>query len=190
MRLLPVLSLAPLAAVGLHLPWSIFSQELVNKWRLSNDVKVPIQLGVMSRCPDALLCESVFNKVLPKVNDRIDISLVYVAKFDSEEPDFGVKCLHGREECAGNVQQLCVKKYEPEVWWEFVQCQNFEGRYRVGDPDLALKCAKTVGIDWENGKVGRCAGRDGSGKGKEGVALLKKSVTLGQSLNIKYVIHP
>lgn len=44
------------------------------------DTKVPVELGVMSRCPDALLCESVFNDVLRKVSDKVDLSLRYVAK--------------------------------------------------------------------------------------------------------------
>ena len=44
------------------------------------DTKVPVELGVMSRCPDALLCESVFNNVLHKVSDKVDLSLRYVAK--------------------------------------------------------------------------------------------------------------
>lgn len=44
------------------------------------DIKVPVQLGVMSRCPDALLCESRFNDVLEKVGNKVDLSLVYIAK--------------------------------------------------------------------------------------------------------------
>lgn len=47
-----------------------------------NDIKVPVQLGVMSRCPDALLCENTFNQVLQKVSGRVDLSLIYVAKYD------------------------------------------------------------------------------------------------------------
>jgi len=49
--------------------------------RHNRDVKVPVQLGVMSRCPDALLCESVFNQVLEKVARKIKLSLTYVAEF-------------------------------------------------------------------------------------------------------------
>ena len=45
-----------------------------------SDIKVPVRLGVMSRCPDALLCESTFNEVLKKVIDKVDLSLVYIAK--------------------------------------------------------------------------------------------------------------
>lgn len=74
-----------------------------------------------------------------------------------------------------------------EQWWGFVQCQNFEGRESVGRPEVALKCANAVQIDWETSGVGRCAGLDGKGKGSEGVRLLHKSVRLGQSLQITYV---
>lgn len=44
------------------------------------DIKVPVQLGVMSKCPDALLCERRFTEVLEQVSDKVDLSLVYVGK--------------------------------------------------------------------------------------------------------------
>lgn len=34
----------------------------------------------MSKCPDALLCESVFDQVIQKVGDKTDLALLYVAK--------------------------------------------------------------------------------------------------------------
>ena len=46
-----------------------------------NDVKVPVVLGVMSRCPDALLCEGVFDEVLKEVGDKVNISFTFIAKF-------------------------------------------------------------------------------------------------------------
>jgi hypothetical protein len=97
--------------------------------------------------------------------------------------------MHGPEECAGNVQQLCVHKYAPfQNWWEFVKCQNYQGKEAIGGSDVALKCADTAGIDWETSGAGQCAGLDGSGKGSEGVALLKESVLLGQKMNVKCVL--
>lgn len=54
-------------------PWSIQNT-------FTNNLRVPVVLGVMSRCPDALLCETLFDKVIPKVADKIDLSLAYVAK--------------------------------------------------------------------------------------------------------------
>ena len=43
--------------------------------------RVPVTLGVMSRCPDALLCETLFDNVIPRVVEKIDISLAYVATY-------------------------------------------------------------------------------------------------------------
>lgn len=142
---------------------------------ISDDVKVPVVLGVMSRCPDAILCESVFNRVLQRVSEKIDISLSFIAKPNASEPLYGVTCMHGQEECAGNVQELCAAKYHPtSEWWSFVQCQNFQGRDNIGTPETALNCANAAGIDWENGKAGQCAGKDG--RGTEGIQLLQQSV--------------
>lgn len=97
--------------------------------------------------------------------------------------------MHGPEECAGNVQQLCVNKYAPfKNWWEFVMCQNYQGREYIGEPDVALKCANIAGIDWETSGAGQCAGLDGSGKGSEGVGLLKESVLLTEQMNLRCVL--
>ncbi|KAG1755701.1 hypothetical protein EDB19DRAFT_1625282 [Suillus lakei] len=141
---------------------------------ISDNVKVPVVLGVMSRCPDAILCESVFNRVLQRAGEKVDISLLFIAKPNASEPLYGVTCMHGQEECAGNVQELCAAKYHPtSQWWSFVQCQNFQGRDDIGTPETALNCAKAAGIDWENGEAGQCAGKDG--RGTEGIQLLQQS---------------
>ncbi|KAI0053633.1 hypothetical protein FA95DRAFT_1481210 [Auriscalpium vulgare] len=154
-------------------------------WQLQKDVKVPVTLGVMSRCPDALFCEAVFDQVLPRVADKIDFSLTYVAKDNSSDPEFGATCMHGREECAGNVQQLCAAKYAPvKNWWEFVMCQNYQTREKIGTPEVALQCARAAEIDWESSQVGQCAGLDGSGLGEEGIQLLHESIKNTQELNI------
>ncbi|KAF7292488.1 hypothetical protein HMN09_01233000 [Mycena chlorophos] len=145
---------------------------------LTVDRLVPVELGVMSRCPDALACEAVFDQVRERVGAKIDLSLVYVAYLNSSEPEFGVTCMHGPQECVGNVQQLCVAKYSSK-WWEFVQCQNRYGRYRVGDEDVAVECGEEIGIEWETSQAGICAVDSG-----EGVELLKKSATQGQALGI------
>ncbi|KAL5527769.1 hypothetical protein ACEPAG_6570 [Sanghuangporus baumii] len=150
------------------------------------DVKVPVTLGVMSRCPDALICEATFDKVIPQVADKIDLSLEFIGKINDSEPDFGVTCLHGPGECAGNVQELCATKYlDVQQWWAYLKCQNFNGRKKVGEPDIALKCADTAKFDWLGSGVGLCAGEDGSGKGEEGIQLLKDSVRRTEELGIE-----
>ncbi|KAH8999042.1 hypothetical protein EDB92DRAFT_1832143 [Lactarius akahatsu] len=151
----------------------------------TNNLRVPVILGVMSRCPDALLCETLFDKVIPKVAEKIDLSLTFIARLNSSDSEFGVTCRHGRDECAGNVQQLCAAKYTPmNTWWEFVTCQNYEGKDRIGRPDVALKCARTAKIDWNDSEIGRCAGEDGSGTGEEGVRLLQENIKVAEALGI------
>ena len=41
-----------------------------------------------------------------------------------------------------------------------------------------MKCADVINIDWNESKVGECAGRNGSGEGAEGVKLLQESAAL------------
>jgi hypothetical protein len=47
---------------------------------MSQAVKVPVVLGVMSRCPDAIFCESVIDRVLKKVRHKVDLSLTFIAR--------------------------------------------------------------------------------------------------------------
>lgn len=79
-----------------------------------------------------------------------------------------------------------MAKYAPssETWWEFVQCQNRYGRYKVGLPDVAWSCAKAVGLDWKVSGVGQCVGLDVSGRGKEGIELLRESVEETRALGV------
>jgi hypothetical protein len=53
---------------------------------IDNQIRVPILLGVMSRCPDALLCESVFDSVLKHTWDIVNISLSFIGKYVFSPP--------------------------------------------------------------------------------------------------------
>ena len=44
------------------------------------DVKVPMVLGVMSRCPDAIVCEGVIDSVLRQVGHKLDLSLTFIGR--------------------------------------------------------------------------------------------------------------
>jgi hypothetical protein len=49
-----------------------------------SDVKVELMLGVMSQCPDAILCESVMDNVLKRVADKVHLSLSFLASWVQE----------------------------------------------------------------------------------------------------------
>lgn len=106
-------------------------------------------------------------------------------RINGSEPDFGVTCMHGPYECAGNVQELCAIKYlDQRQWWSYVKCQNFYGRGQIGTPEVALKCANVARFDWVESGVGVCAGVDGLGRGAEGIELLQESVQNSVQLGI------
>ena len=45
-------------------------------------VRVPVTLAVMSACPDAILCESVFDEVIGRLGHyKVAIDLTYIARF-------------------------------------------------------------------------------------------------------------
>lgn len=95
--------------------------------------------------------------------------------------------MHGVEECAGNIQELCAihLSQDQQQWWTFVQCLNFEGRSSIGDAGLAQKCASVAKIRWddEDEEVGMQTCINGD-IGKE---FLVDSLTHSQKLGITYV---
>jgi hypothetical protein len=79
-QLLQYLCLVPAAVLALQIPLGLHDSGQYQQSPIRPNVKVPVHLGVMSRCPDALLCETVFNRVLERVAEKIDLSLTYVAE--------------------------------------------------------------------------------------------------------------
>jgi hypothetical protein len=79
MSLLSRIVLLILPAVVLALAPPLFTMQYDAMSGL-DDVRVPVLLGVTSRCPDALLCEAVFDQVLNRVIGIIDLKLVYVGQ--------------------------------------------------------------------------------------------------------------
>jgi len=142
--------------------------------------KVPVVLGVMSKCPDAITCEATFDKIFSAVDSLVDLETVYIGSFNSSYRPYGVMCKHGSGECDGNVQQLCVREHTDtqKEWWQFVQCQNFESLSRIGDLSVAKQCAKVIGKPWDD-HFSDCY------TGKEGKQLLQESVETAHSMGIE-----
>lgn len=80
MALLTPLLLLIVPTLGALLDSARFALQVQEAGRTSELLKVPVTLGVMSRCPDALLCESVFDKVLAQVDDKVTMSLTFIGK--------------------------------------------------------------------------------------------------------------
>lgn len=163
--------------------------------------RVPVTLAVMSACPDAILCESVFDQVIGRLgHSKVAISLTYIAGFvnpptfslasaspygkqhsvNASDTTYGVTCRHGVLECAGNIQQLCTaQRFPSRTWWPFVQCMNDHDRSEIGTDAVAEECSLAVGHRYDGREgVAQCA------RGEEGTTLLKKSIENTRGLNV------
>jgi len=151
----------------------------------------------MSRCPDALACEATFDKVLDRVNAKTRVTMTYIGSIDQDKhhSKYGVECMHGEQECDGNVQQLCVQDALNPVragedfdlspsaaqkkWWNFLQCQNYAGLSKIGDEGLAQRCLRLVnGPSWDKDGIAKCV------HGKQGRKLLQHSVKASRRSNL------
>jgi hypothetical protein len=74
---------------------------------------VRVDLFVMSKCPgsltsisdnitDAYACEVLFQPVIAKVGNIVDLNLNYIAQVDNTQPT-GFHCLHGQTEVKENI---------------------------------------------------------------------------------------
>ncbi|KAG0214207.1 hypothetical protein BGX33_002341 [Mortierella sp. NVP41] len=128
---------------------------------------VDITLFVMSRCPDAMKCESTFSQVfetegLPEINPAlsyigsiertentttvVDSTTSSTALTTTTTSVVKVNCKHGPLECAGNTQQLCFREYFPDhkIWVPFVTTMNSWQPRRIGEPLYAREIAEKV----------------------------------------------
>ena len=77
----PFSAIAPLTFVSLcFAAYAADVEQAVLGYVEPKHLKVPVVLGVMSRCPDAHLCESVFDEVVQHVEDKIDLTLTFLGK--------------------------------------------------------------------------------------------------------------
>ncbi|ODN77992.1 hypothetical protein L202_05081 [Cryptococcus amylolentus CBS 6039] len=166
--------------------------------------RVNVTLYVMSRCPDARLCENTFGSVLrsPSVPSKINLSLQFIGSLNSSSSSpssssslsspspWGVECKHGPKECVGNAHQLCLIQHLSgqgggkgvEEWFGGVECMNFPSDWpeRVGEIAEVERCAKASGA-WDRVEsciVGSESEQGDAQKGEDGLYLTKEATKL------------
>ncbi|KAG0656048.1 hypothetical protein C6P46_000480 [Rhodotorula mucilaginosa] len=123
--------------------------------------RVKLTLGVMSRCPDAVLVETLFDRVLERktssglgdnapetVAGLVDLRLDYIASKNSSAL-YDATCKHGDIECRGNIQQLCAADL-----WEIPSSSRGDRKSQTepdasGDVNVSLK-GNQAWEDWWN----------------------------------------
>lgn len=123
--------------------------------------KVQLEAHIMSKCPDAKDC--LHDMVLPamvQVNDKVDFKLSYIG--NTTDHDDGVLCMHGPQECLGNIIELCAAKIypEPKIYLGFTMCLTRDYK-DIPSQELVQECALEHGISVA--KLNDCAvDEDGS----------------------------
>ncbi|KAF2228105.1 hypothetical protein BDZ85DRAFT_189168 [Elsinoe ampelina] len=141
--------------------------------------RVPLEAHIMSKCPDARDC--LRDLVLPtmqQVSREVDFKLSYIGKPTRE--DDGVECMHGPEECLGNILELCAAEIypDPKIHLGFTMCMSRQYR-EIPGKTWVQDCALEHGISFE--KLNDCASDEHTGKG---MSLLRESVERSARENV------
>jgi len=168
--------------------------------------RVPVIIYVMSRCPDAQFCEGFLAPILAPLKGVVRLRAEYIVREAEDEaadddaaaaaagdkqgagtknataPAFA--CMHGPQECAGNMAQLCLQKRMDEQiatgslsadatvtsFLAFLNC-GWKSPAAIGTAAGTRACLAAVGMTKgaEQDAVVACA------SGAEGAALLAAS---------------
>ncbi|MFH0832653.1 MAG: thioredoxin domain-containing protein [Candidatus Aenigmatarchaeota archaeon] len=135
--------------------------------------KAEVNLYVMAFCPYGVQAEEAMKPVADLLKGKADIKVRFIANVGGDTVD-SVQSLHGAPEAKEDLRQLCIMKYYPDKYWEYVADINKNGYpvYRDATAfDAAWKNAtKKLGINAT--KIEACA------FSKEGLDLLKADEAL------------
>ncbi len=126
-----------------------------------------LQVFIMSDCPYGRKAVESLKEVKENFAS-IDFEVHYIAG----ETSSGFSSLHGAYEVDEDIVQLCVNKYNPEQWFDYIYCRSTKG---VKGKDWK-DCAEETGVDIA--KVEACF------TGDEGASLLREDMKIAQSLGI------
>ncbi len=145
---------------------AFYSSKLENK----NHGKINFDLFVMSQCPYGTQAEQAVIQAKNGFEDYINFNVEYIATVKETGE---IISLHGPNEVAGDIYQLCVKKYYPNKFWNYISCQN-KNYHNL--KTTFESCANQLGINYTTIKT--CA------QGEEGKNLLKQSAAKAQKLKV------
>ncbi|KAA8894203.1 hypothetical protein FN846DRAFT_975351 [Sphaerosporella brunnea] len=147
--------------------------------------KVPLEIHIMSQCPDAVDCvHDLLSPALPSISNITSFTLSFIGTATS----VGVACKHGPTECLGNMLHLCGAALSSppspppvERYWGFTECLLQDYGRRVGQKAFVKNCAERHGSGWGFDEVNRCVSSEDEDGGFE---LLRKSVERSRSAGV------
>ncbi|RPB05996.1 hypothetical protein L873DRAFT_1839495 [Choiromyces venosus 120613-1] len=157
------------------------NQQSLGTPSLTTETKVPLEIHIMSKCPDAKDClEQLIAPVLEEIESLVDFQMSFIGRPTADD---GISCMRGPSECLGNSLHLCAAKINTppsppaaHTYLPFSLCLTHDYK-NIPERKLVEGCADENGIDFR--KLNECAsdmGPDG------GLSMLKKSVERSRDL--------
>jgi hypothetical protein len=101
-----------------------------------------VQLFLMSFCPYGNQAEEIIMPVAELLADSADVVPHYIVSKSGST----YSSLHGEQELNQDVRELCVYKYQPELYWDFLKQINADCTYENADTCWTASAQK-VGIN-------------------------------------------
>ena len=133
-----------------------------------------VDLFVMSFCPYGNEAESQIQPIVEALGESIDFHLRYIVSSDYGDTEYCLTddlkycSLHSKTEVNQDIRELCVAKYQPEKFWDFVTAINEKTKAATVEEDWE-GIAQEVSLDIEQIKTCQT---------EEGTALLDQEMAL------------
>lgn len=147
---------------------------------LEVETKVPLEVHIMSKCPDARDCfKKLVVPAMANISEKVDFRLSFIGRVSND--DDGVQCKHGQTECLGNILMLCAAaEYpDPKLYLGFSNCLISDYQ-EIPAQSLVEDCALEHGIDFDT--LNHCMSKD---TGAYGMGLLRDSVLHSQEVGVE-----
>ncbi|KAF1846572.1 uncharacterized protein K460DRAFT_282487 [Cucurbitaria berberidis CBS 394.84] len=167
-------------AILISLFWLARTWTCDEEQHLEVDTKVPLEVHIMSKCPDARDClKKLVVPTMSNVSDKVDFRLSFIGSVTND--DDGVQCKHGQTECLGNILMLCAaSEYpDPKLYLGFSNCLISDYQ-EIPAKSLAQDCALEHGLDFE--VLNDCMSKD---TGAYGMGLLRDSVQHSKDVGVE-----
>ena len=143
----------------------------------TNNTLVPLEAHIMSKCPDARDClVDLIVPAMQEVEHEVDFQLSFIGSMGSDD---NVHCMHGPDECLGNIISLCAQQVFPKdakrsLGFSTCMIRDYQ---EIPQRELVEHCSLEHGISFDD--INQCASDEGRGTG-----LLEDSIKRSQEVEV------
>ncbi len=122
---------------------------------------------VVSQCPYGLQMQRVFKMAInaqPELEKNLTVR--YIGAIENNQ----ITSMHGEEEAAENLRQICIREEQKSLYWPYVACYMQAGKTE--------ECLASTGVDIT--ALNTCTSSNG-----KGLEYAKKDFTLANKFNVR-----